>query len=208
MPVTDPEVRLLAGIAHTLQADYAAALLPWQDSPFAWIKTRPSRQVGSIGEKLLSGYLAAKGFNVARSPDSEADRVIEGLRCEIKFSTLWEGGFYKFQQLRDQNYALAICPGDFTVRRTLLGPCQGRSSAALESARRHRTAARRKTRRRYGVADGQAGAGAAMAGRVRRQPHAGRGRAGAPLGLHATQVAATPPTPAHPLPPALAAARR
>jgi hypothetical protein len=111
MPVTDPEVQLLAGIAHTLQADYAAALLPWQDSPFAWIKTRPSRQVGSIGEKLLSGYLAAKGFNVARSPDSEADRVIEGLRCEIKFSTLWEGGFYKFQQLRDQNYALAICLG-------------------------------------------------------------------------------------------------
>lgn len=52
-----------------------------------------------------------RNFNVARSPDSDADRVIESRRVEIKFSTLWESGFYKFQQLRDQRYHLAICLG-------------------------------------------------------------------------------------------------
>ena len=33
------------------------------------------------------------------------------MRAEIKFSTLWASGSYKFQQLRDQDYAFAICLG-------------------------------------------------------------------------------------------------
>jgi len=109
--IVDPEVQLLAGIAGTLRADYADEGLAWEGSPFAWIKTRPSRQVGTIGEKLVAGYLAAKDFDVVRSPDSEADRIVSGVRTEIKFSTLWKSGVYKFQQLRDQNYELAICLG-------------------------------------------------------------------------------------------------
>ena len=111
MQIHDPDVRILAGIASTLEADYASADAEWRGSPFAWIKTRPSRQVGKIGEQLVAGWLAARGFNVCRSPDSEEDRVIENRRVEIKFSTLWKNGGYKFQQLRDQNYQLAICLG-------------------------------------------------------------------------------------------------
>lgn len=110
--ITDPEVRLLAAISSTLEADYTERDRAWAGSPFAWIKTRPSRQVGAIGENLVAGWLAARGFNVARSPELDADRVIEGLRVEIKFSTLWTNTpIYKFQQLRDQNYDVAICLG-------------------------------------------------------------------------------------------------
>jgi hypothetical protein len=49
--------------------------------------------------------------DVTRSSDSQADRVIAGRRVEIKFSTLWESGIYKFQQFRDQNYEFAVCLG-------------------------------------------------------------------------------------------------
>jgi len=111
MTIKDPEVRILACISLTLQAEYQSENREWEDSPFAWIKTKPSRQVGAIGEKLVAGWLAARGFNVTRSGDSDADRIIENKRVEVKFSTRWANGGYKFQQLRDQRYDLAICLG-------------------------------------------------------------------------------------------------
>ena len=101
----------MAACSQILEGDYANEGREWLGSPFAWIKTRPSRQIGVIGEKLVAGYLATKGFDVVRSPDSQADRIINNIRAEIKFSTLWKGGFYKFQQLRDQNYQFAVCLG-------------------------------------------------------------------------------------------------
>lgn len=111
-PLADPDLRLLAAISATLQADYIKPDGdPWEGSPFAWIKTRPSRQVGSIGEQLVAGWCAAKGLDVVRSGDSDADRVIAGKRVEIKFSTLWEGGDYVFQQIRDQRYDVALLLG-------------------------------------------------------------------------------------------------
>jgi hypothetical protein len=90
--IRDPEVLMLATIAGTLKGDYVREGPddPWAGSPFAWIRTRPSRQVGKIGEQLVAGWCAAKGLDVTRSSNSEADRVIAGRRVEIKFSTLWE----------------------------------------------------------------------------------------------------------------------
>lgn len=111
--IKEPEVRMLASIAATLKGDYVRERPddPWAGSPFAWIRTRPSRQVGKIGEQLVAGGCAAKGLDITASGDSEADRVIAGRRVEIKFSTLWEKGVYKFQQFRDQIYQFAVCLG-------------------------------------------------------------------------------------------------
>lgn len=112
MAITDPEVNLLASIAGTIHQDYMAGEAdPWEGSPFAWIKGRPSRQVGAIGEKLVAGWCAAKGFDVTAALNSDADRVIHGHRVEVKFSTLWASGGYKFQQIRDQNYDYLFCLG-------------------------------------------------------------------------------------------------
>lgn len=110
--ILDADVQILAGVAGMLQAEYAEpANDPWTGSPFAWIRSRPSRQRGAIGDRLVAGWCAAKDLNVIRSGDSEADRVIEGRRAEIKFSTLWQTGVYKFQQVRDQDYELLFCLG-------------------------------------------------------------------------------------------------
>jgi hypothetical protein len=111
MTIRDRDVQSLASLSQLLRRDYEVETNVWEGSPFAWIKSRPSRQIGAIGEKLVSGWLAARGFNVVRSVNADADRVIEGVRMEIKFSTLWANGGYKFQQLRDQDYDAAICLG-------------------------------------------------------------------------------------------------
>lgn len=109
--INDPDVRILASIASSIQGDYDQVSELWEGSPFEWIRGRPSRQKGAIFESLIAGWCAAKGLNVMRTGDSDADRIVEGLRIEIKGSTLWQGGNYKFQQLRDQNYDAAICLG-------------------------------------------------------------------------------------------------
>lgn len=108
----DPEVEVLAGLSLGMQADYVSPETdPWLGSPFAWILSQPSRSKGAIGEKLVSGWCATKGFDVVRTGDSEADRIIEGHRVEIKFSTLWKSGQFRFQQIREQDYAFCFCVG-------------------------------------------------------------------------------------------------
>ncbi len=111
--IADPDVQLLAAIAGTLKADYVldGEPDPWTGSPFAWIRNLPSRRRGKIGEQLVAGWCAAKGLDVTASRDSQADRVIGGWRVEIKFSTLWASGVYKFQQIREQDYDHLVCLG-------------------------------------------------------------------------------------------------
>ena len=110
--VTDSDVAILASLATALEPDYAAkADDPWIGSPFRWILSVPSRTKGAIGESLVAGWCAAKGFDVVRARNSDADRIINGHRIEIKMSTLWATGGYKFQQIRDQEYDYCFCLG-------------------------------------------------------------------------------------------------
>lgn len=107
----DGDLNLLVAMAGDLEEEYPLQKDEWDESPFGWIKQQQSRTRGKIGEQLVAGWCAAKGFDVTSSPDSDSDRVIGGLRTEIKFSTLWKNGRFKFQQLRDQNYEIVVCLG-------------------------------------------------------------------------------------------------
>ncbi|MCA9195721.1 MAG: hypothetical protein KDB03_28325 [Planctomycetales bacterium] len=107
----DPDVEILASLSSTIRPDYQDPSNKWDGSPFDWIRSRPSRQRGAIAERLVAGWCAAKGADVTRSTSSQADRYINGHRYEIKFSTLWESGVYKFQQIRDQEYDYLLCLG-------------------------------------------------------------------------------------------------
>lgn len=111
--ISDPEVLFLAALARTLEEDYVGKeQAMWAGNPFYWIKTRPSRQVGAIGEALVSGWVAAKGFDVQKPVSAQHDRIIEGNKVEIKFSTLWtDNSSFKFQQIRNQDYDYAFLLG-------------------------------------------------------------------------------------------------
>jgi hypothetical protein len=113
--ISDEELRRLVIIAKKLEDEYGPKNSndPWVGSPFAWIRTRPSRQVGKIGEELVACWCKQIGLEVRKPKEkkAEADLVIEGRRVEVKFSTLWEANVYKFQQLRDQEYDYVICLG-------------------------------------------------------------------------------------------------
>ncbi len=95
----NPATNMLASVATNLEADYEFKDDPWSESPFAWIKKKPSGQVGKIGVQLMSAWCAAYGLDITASGDPEADRIINGHRIEIKFSTLWKNVIYRFQQI-------------------------------------------------------------------------------------------------------------
>lgn len=110
--IRDPEVQRLAAVANRLASQYRKSNSPWNGSPFEWLKSIPSsRTRGKAFEDLLAGWCADRGMTVAPSPDSQADRIIDGVRVEVKGSTLWQNGGYKFQQIRDQNYRIIVCLG-------------------------------------------------------------------------------------------------
>lgn len=107
------ELLIFFSVADSLKNSYVidGQIDPWASSPFAWIRQRPSRQVGKIGEQLISEWCKEKGLIISKSGDSECDLVINDKRVEVKLSTLWESGVYTFQQIRDQNYEYAILLG-------------------------------------------------------------------------------------------------
>ncbi|MXZ14219.1 MAG: hypothetical protein F4Y76_01720 [Acidimicrobiales bacterium] len=115
MSLDDALSRRFAEITEEIHGLYSAADdEEWSSSPFGWIKTKASRTVDAIGEKLVSAWCDDLGLDVVRTGDTEADRLVEGHRVEIKFSTRWQNGEYRFQQIRDQRYdflfALGLSP--------------------------------------------------------------------------------------------------
>src|SRR5512138_990676 len=106
-----PEFDLLASAAKFIKPEFQRKQSSWAESPFEWVITLPSASKGKLGKRLVYQWCALKGLSIDGCPDSQADMTINGHRVEIKFSTLWENGIYKFQQIREQNYEYAVCLG-------------------------------------------------------------------------------------------------
>lgn len=98
-------------IGEQIRGEFEKKEDDWAESPFHWIKIIPPASRGKLGTRLISSWCAAHGLKINSIPDSEADILLNGQRTEIKFSTLWNTGIYKFQQIRDQNYKFLIALG-------------------------------------------------------------------------------------------------
>lgn len=106
-----PEFELLSSAANFIRPEFERGTSIWSGSPFEWVLALPSGSKGKLGKRLVYQWCAIKGLSIDSSPDSQADMLINGHRVEIKFSTLWAAGIYKFQQIRDQEYEYAVCLG-------------------------------------------------------------------------------------------------
>ncbi|MBI5952421.1 MAG: hypothetical protein HY865_12255 [Chloroflexi bacterium] len=106
-----PDFDLLASAANFIKKEFQNEQSDWTGSPFEWALSLPSGSKGKLGKRLVYQWCALQGLSTENSPDSDADMLINKHRVEIKFSTLWKAGIYKFQQIRDQNYEYSILLG-------------------------------------------------------------------------------------------------
>jgi len=107
-----PHYKMLVTIANNLKSRYLENHQEWEGSPFEWIKGGvPSRTKGKVGEEIVRAFLTDNGFSVTDSPNTDSDLTVNGKKVEVKMSTLWTGGFYRFQQIRQQDYDVLFCLG-------------------------------------------------------------------------------------------------
>lgn len=103
MAATDPHLTLLSSIAAELGQKEGPSNR-WVGSPFEWIVGLPSGTKGKTGKLILDQWMRSRDIAVVASPESPGGRWVNGRLIQIRMSTLWAGGFYKFQQIK---------PGDF-----------------------------------------------------------------------------------------------
>lgn len=106
-----PDVQRLADLAAGMKDEYPLRADAWAGSPFQWMICLAPGSKGKIGKDLVAAVLRENMFDVSKARSSQADLCVNGKEVEIKFSMLWQGGIYKFQQLRNQAYEFAVCLG-------------------------------------------------------------------------------------------------
>ena len=112
MEQRDADLAVFAKLSAEVQLGYEdAAPDEWDASPFGWIRREPSRRKGAIGEALVRDWAAQEGMQVEPAIDSGHDCRIDGMAIEVKFSLVWGGGEFVFQQIRDQSYEVACLLG-------------------------------------------------------------------------------------------------
>lgn len=103
----------LEGAFEAAREDLSAAAGddPWSNSPYKWLRDLQSRTRGKAGEQIISGWLKSEGFTVGKASSSNSDRSVELTQVEIKLSTQWDSGEFRFQQIRNQDYKFIILLG-------------------------------------------------------------------------------------------------
>jgi hypothetical protein len=83
---------------------------PYINSPFSVFKNMSSRRKGAAFERIFEEYMVDLGADVQKPVNSEHDRIVNGVKVEIKGSTLWgEGSHFRFQQIRaNQDYDIIV----------------------------------------------------------------------------------------------------
>jgi hypothetical protein len=102
---------------HMVQASMDLAIehpeiQDWEGSPFEWILAVPPGTRGKVGRQLVAAWAKKSGFPVRMvTEDKQLYLQIGGQLVQVKMSTLWKSGIYRFQQIRDKDYDYCLCLG-------------------------------------------------------------------------------------------------
>lgn len=92
----------------------------WDDSPYGWLLGQPSGRKGAIARKLVTQWASLyeiylKSYGIDNQRFLRSDNAI----FQVKSSTMWEAGRYRFQQFRKGPYdhviLLGIAPREINI---------------------------------------------------------------------------------------------
>ena len=97
--------------AAAYSAEYPATR-EWRQSPFGWMLTLAPGTRGALARRMVEEW--ASSLNLPAYQETEHGQryvVVNSRRIQVKLSTLWQSGEYRFQQIRDQSYDYLLCLG-------------------------------------------------------------------------------------------------
>lgn len=106
------DLDFLMGILKGMEAKYPPYPEAWSESPFRWVLTQPSATKGAIARQLIMHWAKLHGaFMKQVSREKQIYLELGETLIQVKFSTLWDSDYYRFQQIRDHAYDYCLCLG-------------------------------------------------------------------------------------------------
>jgi hypothetical protein len=105
-PLPSPDITRAQTLADTFAGEWDDGDdVRYASSPFLSLKQLSSRKKGAAFERVFAHVMGDAGHDVTRAESSDYDRRVNGSRVEVKGSFLWQGGTFRWQQIRlDQDY--------------------------------------------------------------------------------------------------------
>lgn len=108
---SEDDLDFLTQVLQVLEEDYPGTRA-WDESPFKWVLAQPPATKGSIARQLIIEWANLHGlFPKQVSIDNQLYLDLDGILIQIKFSTQWDNGYYRFQQIRERDYDYCLCFG-------------------------------------------------------------------------------------------------
>ncbi len=105
------DYELLVATSEGLTAHYPEARA-WEGSPFNWLLHLAPSTRGAVARNLVESWSTSFGAYDGRvGANHQSYLVLKGKRVQVKLSTRWDNGQYRFQQIRDQPYDYLFCLG-------------------------------------------------------------------------------------------------
>lgn len=108
-------VKALEGLETEYERDAG-----WEHSPYKWILGQPSGTKGAIARRLVALWAAGSSKMLTQSTiDGQILLHDSASKYQIKFSTMWGTGSYRFQQFRKGTYdhmiLFGLAPRDMNI---------------------------------------------------------------------------------------------